>query len=218
VKNKLIDYSAAMELFRDGMTIMIGGFLGNGTSEQLIDVMIAKNIRDYTIIANDTAIPGIGISKLIATKRVKKLIVSHIGMNPETGRQMSSDEIEVELVPQGTLAERIRCGGSGLGGILTATGLGTEVEQGKQIISVNGKDYLLELPLHGDIALIHATVIDKAGNCFYEGTTKNFNHLMAMACDVVIATAETIVEVGELDRNYIMTSGIFVDYILKGVS
>ncbi|MCE5195776.1 MAG: 3-oxoacid CoA-transferase subunit A [Negativicutes bacterium] len=218
MKNKLIDLNTAMQLFRDGMTVMIGGFLGNGTSEQLVDALIATNVKDYTVIANDTAMPGIGIAKLIATKRVRKLIVSHIGMNPETGRQMSTGELEVELVPQGTLAERIRCGGSGLGGVLTATGLGTEIEQGKQIISVNGKDYLLELPLHGDIALIHATVIDQAGNCFYEGTTKNFNHLMAMACDVVIATAETTVEVGELDCNYIMTSGIFVDYILKGVA
>ena len=218
MQTKIITFQESTRFFCDGMTLMIGGFMANGSSELLIDAILEKGIRDYTIICNDTGMPGFGISRLIASKRVKKIITSHIGMNPETGRQMSEGELEVELVPQGTLAERIRCGGHGLGGVLTPTGLGTHVAEGKKILEVNGKEYLLETPLHADIAIIHGTQIDTFGNLFYAGTTRNFNPLMAMAANLVLATAEELVEIGFIDTARIMTSGIFVDYIVKGDS
>jgi len=218
MQNKVISFQEATRYFCDGMTLMIGGFMANGSSELLIDAILEKGIRDYTIICNDTAMPGFGISRLIDSQRVKKIITSHIGMNPETGRQMSTGELEVELVPQGTLAERIRCGGHGLGGVLTPTGLGTHVAEGKKILEVNGKEYLLETPLRADVAIVHGTQIDAFGNLFYAGTTRNFNPLMAMAADLVLATAEHIVETGSIEPAIIATSGIFVDYIVKGDS
>ncbi len=213
---KIITYQEALRHFCDGMTIMIGGFMSNGTSELLVDAILEKGIRDYTIICNDTAMPGFGISRLIDSKRVKKIITSHIGMNPETGKQMSAGDLEVELVPQGTLAERIRCGGHGLGGVLTPTGLGTHVAEGKKILEIDGKEYLLETPIRADLALIHATKADSFGNLYYAGTTRNFNPLMAMAADLVLATSEELVEIGELEPECIMTSGIFIDFLVKG--
>lgn len=218
MQTKIISYQEALRHFCDGMTLMIAGFMANGSSERLIDAILEKGICDYTIICNDTAMPGFGISRLIDSKRVKKIITSHIGMNPETGRQMSAGELEVELVPQGTLAERIRCGGHGLGGVLTPTGLGTHVAEGKRILEVEGKEYLLETPLRADVAILHGTRIDSFGNVYYAGTTRNFNPLMAMAADLVLATAEEVVEIGTLEPECIMTSGIFVDYIVKGDS
>lgn len=218
MQTKIISYQEALRHFCDEMTLMIAGFMANGSSERLIDAILEKGICDYTIICNDTAMPGFGISRLIDSKRVKKIITSHIGMNPETGRQMSAGELEVELVPQGTLAERIRCGGHGLGGVLTPTGLGTHVAEGKRILEVEGKEYLLETPLRADVAILHGTRIDSFGNVYYAGTTRNFNPLMAMAADLVLATAEEVVEIGTLEPECIMTSGIFVDYIVKGDS
>jgi acetate CoA/acetoacetate CoA-transferase alpha subunit len=216
VKNKLTAAKDAVKNIKDGMTIMIGGFLGNGTPEAMIDEIIKSGIKGLTIIANDTAFPDRGIGKLIVNKSVKKVIVSHIGTNPETGRQMNEKEIEVELVPQGTLAEQVRAGGGGLGGILTPTGLGTVVEEGKQKITINGREYLLELPLRADVAIIKGTKIDKQGNVFYNKSTRNFNPLMAAAADFVIAECDEIVEVGEIDPNYVMTPSILVDIIVKG--
>lgn len=214
--NKIISLEEAQRHFYDGMTIMIGGFLGNGTPELLIDAILASGVKDYTIIANDTALPEIGISRLIADQKAKKVIVSHIGTNPETGRQMGAGELEVELVPQGTLAEQIRCGGSGLGGVLTATGMNTHVAEGKRVIEVDGQNYLLETPLRADIALIHGSKIDPFGNLYYHGTTRNFNPLMAMAADLVLATADSYVNIGEIKAEDVATPGIFVDYIVKG--
>ncbi|MDF2521358.1 MAG: acetate CoA-transferase subunit alpha [Clostridia bacterium] len=216
MKNKLTAAKDAVKNIKDGMTIMIGGFLGNGTPEAMIDEIIKSGIKGLTIIANDTAFPDRGIGKLIVNKSVKKVIVSHIGTNPETGRQMNEKEIEVELVPQGTLAEQVRAGGGGLGGILTPTGLGTVVEEGKQKITINGREYLLELPLRADVAIIKGTKIDKQGNVFYNKSTRNFNPLMAAAADFVIAECDEIVEVGEIDPNYVMTPSILVDIIVKG--
>ncbi len=201
---------------KDGMTIMIGGFMGVGTPEMIIDAIVDSGIKDLTIIANDTSFPNIGIGRLVVNKQVKKVIASHIGLNPETGRQMNSGELIVELVPQGTLAEQIRCGGAGIGGFLTQTGLGTTVEEGKQKIDINGAQYLLELPLRADLALIGGSIVDKQGNVFYHASTRNFNPLMATAADVVIVGAEKIVEVGELDPHQVMTPSIFVDYIFGG--
>lgn len=216
MKNKITTAQDALSKIKDGMTVMIGGFLGNGTPETMIDEIIKKGVKNLTIIANDTAFPDRGIGKLIVNKNVKKAIVSHIGTNPETGRQMNEKEITVELIPQGTLAEQVRAGGGGLGGVLTPTGIGTVVEEGKQKITVNGKDYLLELPLHADVAIIKGTKVDRQGNVFYNKSTRNFNPLMAAAADFVIVECDEIVEVGELDPNYVMTPSILVDLIVKG--
>lgn len=214
--SKLISIKQAVEHIKDGMTVMIGGFLGVGNPHKIIDALVEKGVKDLTIIANDTAFPEIGIGKLIVNKQVKKVITSHIGTNKETGRQMTEGETEVVLVPQGTLAERIRAAGAGLGGILTPTGIGTIVEEGKRKIEVDGKEYLLELPLRADVALIKGAKVDKKGNICYNKSARNFNPIMAMAADLVIVEAEEVVDVGEIGPNDVMTPGIFVDYIVKG--
>lgn len=213
---KIVSYEKAIANIKDNMTLMIGGFLGVGSPHGLIDAIVEKGVKDLTIIANDTAFPEIAIGKLIVNKQVKKVITSHIGTNKETGRQMSQSEIEVVLVPQGTLAEQIRSGGAGLGGFLTPTGVGTIVEEGKEKITINGKHYLLELPLKADIALIGGSIVDKKGNIFYNKTTRNFNPLMAMSADTVIVEAEKVVEIGEIDPHLVMTPGEVVDYIVEG--
>lgn len=213
---KLITIQEAVDKVKDGMTIMIGGFLGVGTPERIIDALVEKNVKHLTIIANDTAFVDKGLGKLIANKQVKKVIASHIGTNKETGRQMNEGEILVDLVPQGTLAEQVRSGGAGLGGVLTPIGIGTVVEDGKQKIEVEGKTYLLEKPLRADIALIFGSKVDKKGNAFHNMTTRNFNPLMAMAADMVIIEAEEIVEIGEIDPHLVMTPGVFVDFIVGG--
>jgi acetate CoA/acetoacetate CoA-transferase alpha subunit len=218
MKNKVITLAEAIDKITDGASIMISGFLGNGTPHSIIDGILAKGVKDLTIISNDTGIPGVGISKLIAAKVVKRAMVSHIGTNPETGKQMIAGTLDVELVPQGTLAERIRAAGAGLGGVLTPTGVGTEVAKGKQTLTLNGREYLLELPLKADFAILGATIADTFGNAFFNGSTKNFNPLMATAADTVIVEAAKIVEPGELDPNIIMAHGIFVDYIVRSNS
>ncbi|SDK03926.1 acetate CoA-transferase subunit alpha [Natronincola ferrireducens] len=214
--SKIVELEKALEHIKDGMTVMIAGFMGIGTPETLVDGLIEKGVKDLFVICTDTARPETGIGKLIVNDRVKKLIASHIGTNPVTGQKMNAGEIDVTLVPQGTLAERIRAGGGGLGGFLTPTGIGTVVEEGKEKITVDGKEYLLELPLKADVALILGSKVDKTGNVWYRGAARNFNPLMATAADLVIVEAEEIVEVGEINPNDIVTSGIFVDYIVKG--
>lgn len=214
--SKVATMAQAMEAVHDGMTVMIGGFLGVGTPENLIDELLTKGTKNITVIANDTAMPDKGIGKLIVSRQLKEVVVSHIGTNPETGRQMNASELEVRLVPQGTLAEQIRAGGSGLGGVLTPTGLGTIVAEGKDIIKVDGREFLLEKPLKADVALIKAHTADKAGNLLFHGSARNFNPLMAMAAQVVIVEAENIVEVGQIDPDQVMTSGIFVHWIVQG--
>lgn len=225
MKDKVISASQVKEHLHDGMTVMIGGFLGNGNPMKLVDIVLESGVKDLTLISNDTSIyndkdpehpVAIGIAKLVAAKRIKNLIASHVGTNRLTGQQMATGEMNVNLVPQGTLAERIRAGGFGLGGILTPTGIGTDIAKGKQVINVEGRDYLLETPLTGDLCLINGSIVDKAGNVYYNGTTKNFSPMMASACQTVIVEAEKLVEVGELDPNMIMTPGIFVDYIVVG--
>jgi len=214
--NKLISIDEAVAKIQDGMTVMIGGFLAVGTPEAIIDALVKKGVKDLTIIANDTGFPDRGIGKLIVNKQVKKTIASHIGTNKETGNQMNSGEMEVELSPQGTLAERIRCGGAGLGGFLTPTGLGTIVQDGKEVITVDGQEYILEKPLKADVALLFGSKVDKKGNVYYNQATRNFNPLIATAADTVIVQAEELVEVGDIDPNVVMTPYIFVDYIVKG--
>jgi acetate CoA/acetoacetate CoA-transferase alpha subunit len=213
---KQIDAKQAAGYVKDGMTVMIGGFMSNGTPEILMDALVKKGVKDLTVIANDTGTPGTGIAKLISAGAVKKLIASHIGLNPETGRLMNEGELDVTLTPQGTLAEQIRAGGAGLGGVLTPTGLGTDVANGKQVINIDGRDYLLEKPLRADIALLRGSVVDEDGNVMYKGTTRNFNPMMATAADIVIVAAEELGPLGGIPGENIVTPGIFVDYIVGG--
>lgn len=213
--NKIISISEAVAKLKDGMTIMIGGFLSVGTANNLIDQIVLSNVKNLTIICNDTAFADKGLGKLIANKQVQKVITSHIGTNPATIEQMNNGEIHVEFSPQGTLAERVRSGGAGLGGVLTPTGLGTMVADGKEIIIVDGKEYLLEKPLRADVAIIGASISDSIGNLLYKGTSQNFNPLMATAADLVIVEAKEIVEVGSLRPEEIKTPSIFVDFIVN---
>jgi acetate CoA/acetoacetate CoA-transferase alpha subunit len=215
--NKVVIPVELKPLFKDGMTLMIGGFLGCGTPHKIIDILIELNVKDLTIIANDTSFADKGLGRLVVNGQVKKVITSHIGTNSETGRLMNEGKMEVQLVPQGTLIERIRCGGAGLGGVLTPTGVGTIVEEGKQKLTVEGKEYLLELPLRADIAIIKGSITDEFGNTFYRGTTKNYNPIIATAADIVIVETEELVKIGELDADHVMTPGVFVDYILGGI-
>lgn len=212
--NKIKSIDEVLEFIKDGQTIMFGGFLAVGTPEKIIDGIINKGVKDLTIICNDSGFPDKGVGKLVLNKQVKKVIASHIGTNPETGRQMHTGEMEVELVPQGTLIERIRAAGAGLGGVLTTTGLGTVVAEGKDIIKVDGKEYLLEKPLKADIAILAGSRVDRKGNVWYNKSTRNFNPVIATAADIVIVEAEKIVEVGEIEPENIMTPHIFVDYIV----
>ena len=213
--DKKISLQDAIAKVKDGMTVMVGGFLAAGSPISILDALAESGVKDLTLICNDTAYPDVAHGKLITNKQVKKVIVSHVGTNPNTGAQMNSGELQVEFCPQGTLAERIRAAGAGLGGVLTTTGLGTIVADGKETVKVDGKEYLLEKPLRADIALIGATVADESGNLIYVGTTKNFNPLMAAAADVVIAEAEKIVKVGDLAPETVHTPAIFVDYLVE---
>jgi len=215
--NKVVKPEKIKSLFKDGMSIMIGGFLGCGTPHKIIDTLIELNVKDLTIIANDTSYVDKGIGRLVVNRQVKKVIASHIGTNSETGRLMNEGLMEVELVPQGTLIERIRAGGSGLGGVLTPTGVGTIVEEGKQKVTIEGKEYLIELPLKADLAIIRGTIVDEFGNTFYKGTTRNFNPIIAMAGEKVVVEAEKLVKKGELNPDYVITPGVLVDYIIEGV-
>lgn len=213
--SKFISIEEAVSKVKDGMTIMVGGFLANGTPNKIVDALAKSGVKNLTLICNDTAYPDKGVGQLIANKQVKKLFVSHIGTNPHTSEQMNSGELEIEFCPQGSLTERVRAGGCGLGGILTQTGMGTIVAEGKQIVNVDGKDYLLEKPLRADIALVGASLGDKAGNLVYRGTSQNFNPLMASAADLVIAEVNELVEIGEIAAENVKTPSIMVDFIVK---
>ena len=201
-------------LIPDGASIMVGGFMGIGTPEQLMDELVRQGKRDLTLICNDNAIPGTGVAKLVTAGLVKKTISSHIGLNPETQKKMHEKSIEVELVPQGTFVERIRAGGFGLGGVLTQTGVGTLVEEGKRKIEVKGIDYLLEEPLRADFALVRAFLCDYMGNLTYALTARNFNPLMVMAADTVIVEAEHIVPVGLIPPDHVVTPAPLVHYLI----
>jgi len=198
----------------DGARLMIGGFMGVGTPEGLVDELLRQDKRGLTVIANDTAVPGIGIGKLVTAGAVRKVIASHIGLNPETQKKMLAGTMDVELIPQGTLIERIRAAGFGLGGILTPTGVGTVVEEGKQKLTVDGRDFLLETALHADFALVQAFVADYLGNLVYALTARNFNPVIAMAGSTVIVEAEHIVPVGMISPDQVMTPAPIVDYLI----
>lgn len=210
---KIINAKEAAALIKDGDSVMMGGFLGCGTAHKCVDELLKLGTKNLTMIGNDTAMADYSYGKLIVNKQVKKLIATHIGTNKETGRQMSAGELEVELVPQGTLAERIRASRSGLGGVLVSTGIGTLVAEGKEVIKVDGKEYLLEKPLKANVALVYATYADKYGNLAYDGTTRNFNALMAMAADLVIVEVEQVLD-SALDPNRVVVPFVAVDYIV----
>lgn len=210
---KQISLQDAVAKVKDGMTVMVGGFLACGGPLRIMEALSKSGVKNLTLIANDTAFPDKSLGLLVANGTVSKLIVSHIGTNPITGEKMNSGEIEVEFVPQGTLAERIRAKGAGLGGVLTPTGLGTIIADGKRTVEVDGKEFLLEKPLGADLAIIGASVADEEGNLVYHGTTQNFNPLMAMAADTVIVEAGKVVKAGEIAPETVHTPAIFVDYI-----
>lgn len=211
--NKQITLEQAVERVHDGMTIMFGGFLGVGSAVQIIDAIVAKGVKDLTIIANDTAYDNVAHGKLVANHQVKKAIVSHTGTNKETAAQKNAGTLEVEYVPQGTLAERIRAYGAGLGGVLTPTGLGTIIADGKEVVKVDGKDYLLEKPLKADIAFLRANIVDEEGNMVFLGTTQNFNPMMATAADYVVVEAEKLVKRGDIAPEQVHVSGVYVNAI-----
>ena len=211
---KAIALKDAVAMIPDGASLMVGGFMAVGTPERLVDELVRQGKRNLTIIANDTAMPGRGVGKLISAGLIGRVIASHIGLNPETQQQMMAGKIAVDLVPQGTLIERIRAGGFGLGGILTPTGVGTVVEEGKRRIEVDGKNYLLEIALRADFALVHAFLADYLGNLSYALTARNFNPVVVMAADTVIVTADHIVPVGVIAPDHVVTPAPIVDYLV----
>lgn len=231
MKNKIITAAEAAAMIPDGASVMVGGFMANGAPESIMDAMVAKNVKDLTVICNDGGFgpqfdengaeikAPTGSGKLIKNHSVKKLVATHIGLNKQVAEQMNSGEMAVTLVPQGSLAEMIRAGGAGLGAVVTPTGVGTEIEDGEFTMekkNIDGIDYLMMKPVKADFAVLGANVVDKKGNCFFKGTTKNFQEVMATAADTVIVEAEELVEVGELDGDYVQVPFIFVDYIVVG--
>lgn len=210
---KVVCVHDAIELIKDGASVMIGGFLSCGAPDKLIDELVRQGKKNLTMICNDTSYPNVDKGKMIANKLVKKLIAAHIGTNPDTGEQMRKGKIDVELIPMGTLVEKIRAKGAGLGGVLTQTGVGTILEQNKETIEIEGKKFIFEKPLGADFALIYGTKVDRFGNVAFYGTTRNFNTVMATAADTVIVQADEIVEC--LDPNDVVIPGLFVDYIVK---
>lgn len=203
-----------VEMIPDGATLMIGGFMAAGTPERLVDELVRQRKHDLTVIANDTAAPGRGIGKLVTARLLRRVVASHIGLNPETQKQMMSGELEVELAPQGSLIERIRAGGYGLGGVLTRTGVGTLAEEGKRRLDIEGESYLVETALRADFALVQAFLADYYGNLSYALTARNFNPVIAMAADTVIASADNIVPVGVIAPDHIVTPAPLVDYLV----
>ncbi len=216
MKSKVVTVEEAMKHCYDGMTVMLPGFVNCGVPETLIEALIEYGIKDLDVISNNTSVKGRGIGLLVHENRIKHITCTHIGNNTETVEKVVNKEIDVTFTPQGTLCERMRAGGAGLGGVLTPTGLGTPMEEGKPVIEVDGKLYILEKPLHANVALIHAWKADKMGNLVYRRTARNFNPIMATAADFVIVEAEEIVEVGDLDPDIIHTPGCLVDLIVQG--
>lgn len=224
---KHITAQQAAAMIPNHAVIMCGGFLGCGSAHRLLDALVEHNKTGLTIICNDAGLltgpegeAYYGLAKLIHHHRVSRLITSHIGLNPEAAEQMHAGELKIDLLPQGSLAEMIRAGGYGLGGVLTRTGLGTLVEHETEHVvgrhTIDGVDYLLMKPLRADYALICGQRVDAIGNIWYEGTARNFNQVMATAADVVIAEAEQIIEVGEIAPENVHTHSILVDYIVGG--
>lgn len=221
IEKPLVSAAEAAKMVKEGQVLHVGGFLGCGSPDAVIAELVKLGTGKLTLVCNDTAVLDeksgriTGVAPLVKNRQFSRVIVSHIGTNPETQRQMNAGETVVELVPQGTLAERVRAAGAGLGGVLTPTGVGTEVEEGKQKLLVKDKVYLLETALPGDVAIVKAKRADKAGNLQFAKTARNFNPLMATACALVIAEVEEIVEIGEIDPDQVHTPSLFVDYLVK---
>lgn len=223
---KVITMEEAVACVKEGATVMFGGFMGCGNAHGVIAALAEKGTRHLTVISNDASMLDgpdgeayYGVAKLIHNRQVDKLIASHVGLNPEVAQQMNEGTLEVVLVPQGSLVEMIRAGGTGLGGVITPTGLGTIVEEAGHVhgkIEIGGKWYLVEKPLKADLAIISGNRVDRNGNVAYRGTTRNFSPVMAFAADTVIVEADTLVETGELDPEAVMTPGVLVDYIVEG--
>ena len=211
--SKVVSKEEAIAKFHDGQTIMFGDWHGEHSAEELITGMLEKGVKDISAIAVSVGMPDQGLGRLIHEKLVKDLITTHIGLNPEARDQMFAGELNVEFVPQGTFAERIRCGGAGLGGCLTPTGVGTDIEKGKQKLTIDGKEYLLELPLHADVALIKAWKADTIGNIAFRYTGRATNSYMAFAADIVIVEVEELVEVGELGPDDIDVPAPIIDMV-----
>jgi acetate CoA/acetoacetate CoA-transferase alpha subunit len=211
---KTTSVEEAVNLIPDGASLMVGGFMGVGTPESLVDELVRQGKRQLTVIANDTAMPGVGIGKLVSAGVLARVIASHIGLNPETQQKMIAGEIAVDLIPQGTLIERIRAAGYGLGGVLTPTGVGTVVEEGKRKIEVEGREYLLETALHADFALVQAFMADYLGNLTYALTARNFNPVIAMAGKTVLVEVEHVVPVGMISPDHVLTPAPLVDYLI----
>lgn len=214
MKNKLITLDEAVSFVKQGDTILVGGFLACGTPEKIIDALVEKGTNELTLVCNDTSFVDKGVGKMVVAKQFKKIMATHIGTNKETGRQLNEGETEVVLIPQGTLAEQIRAAGYGLGGVLTATGVGTDIAKGKEVVTVDGKEYLLEKPIRGNVALLFANKVDKYGNMQFHGSTQNFNNVMATAADITIVEANEVVDV--LDPDQVHVAGVFVNYIVDG--
>jgi acetate CoA/acetoacetate CoA-transferase alpha subunit len=212
---RVVSVEEAVAMIPAGASVMVGGFMGVGTPERLLDELVRQKKSGLSLISNDAAIPGTGVAKLFEGAQVSRMIGTHIGLNPKAQQQMLGKQIAVDLIPQGTFVERIRAGGCGLGGVLTPTGVGTLVEEGKQKIEVNGKEFLLETALRADFALVHAFLADYLGNLTYALTARNFNPVMAMAADTVIVTAEHIVPVGVIAPDHVVTPGPLVDYLVS---
>ena len=216
MKNKIINLDNLNELVKDSMTIMVSGFMGCGSPHKIIDKLVELGVKDLTLVCNDTGFVDYGVGKMVVNKQFKKIQTSHIGLNPESIRQLNDKETEFELIPQGTLAERVRSAGAGLGAVVTPTGIGTLVAEGKETIVIDGNEYLIEKPIKADIAIIGASKVDEKGNTYYSGSGRNFGPIMATAADVVIVEADEVVKVGEIDQEHVMTPHIFVDYIVDG--
>ena len=211
---KPVSLEEAVAMIPNGASVMVGGFMGVGTPERLLDELVRQRKSELTLVANDAVAPGRGIGKLFDASLVATITASHIGLNPKVQEQMMAGKVAVNLVPQGTLVERIRAGGCGLGGVLTLTGVGTIVEEGKQRIEIDGKQFLLETALRSQFALVHAFLADYLGNLSYALTARNFNPVMAMAADTVIATADHIVPVGVIAPDHVVTPAPLVDYLI----
>lgn len=216
MKNKLIKLENLNEIVKDSMTVMVSGFMGCGSPHKIIDKLVELGVKDLTLVCNDTGFVDYGVGKMVVNKQFKRIQTSHIGLNPEAIRQLNDKETEFELIPQGTLAERVRSAGAGLGAVVTPTGIGTLVAEGKETIVIDDKEYLIEKPIKADIAIIGASKVDEKGNTYYSGSGRNFGPIMATAADVVIVEADEVVKVGEIDQEHVMTPHIFVDYIIDG--
>ncbi len=213
-KTKFVSAKEAASVIKDGMTVMVGGFMTNGTAESIINEVVAGGAKDLTVICNDGGFQGKGTGALLANGQIKTLIASHVGLNKEVAERMNNGTLECILQPQGTLAEQVRAGAAGLGGVLTPTGVGTIVEEGKQTIEIDGKEYLIEKPLRADVAIVQGYVADESGNIRYMGSTRNFNPMMAAAADITIVEVEKVVPAGEIGPDYVETPYVFVDYVV----